>query len=243
MKFNKTHLAVFAVLASMMSFVSCSDDNDNNANNNGNGIYLPSAIEWADEEGLYFTYDSNNRLIFKVEAEKGDDGIIYPDTTKFLYDNQGRLSSTVRGGNTVTFAYADNKVFCVDSSNGKTYSLDTLELGSKGELLREYGTGRSCTYEYDASGNIIKAEYNKGTSNASTEVMTYDNKNGVFKDVNLPQWYCVYDNFFPYNIINNLITFKENDDKEQKSIIDYNEAGYPVKIVNDGVYNITYIKR
>lgn len=220
------------------SLVSCNDDDNNNEQ--ADTIYLPGKIiNKSLEEGsggsatLYFRYDKENRVTYiiqsmnEVPAEKGD-------TLSFLYDTEGRLSSVVTPFDTTRFTYNGNKVFCVQN-NADTYYRDTLELGSNGELLKLYSAEYFYTYEYDSKGNLMQY-IGKDLLGSQTSIttLTYDDKNGLFKNIKTPSWYFIKGQGFPLCFVNNTLQELHADGSADIFICKYNDVDYPISVEVDG---------
>lgn len=234
MNLKKFYLKALVALVSLC-FVSCSDDDTVSTD----VIYLPSTIvNKSLVEGnesmstLYFRYDKESRLTYIIQAA-GKAAPENGDTLSFSYDNQGRLSFVV-AGDTTRFTYNGDKVFCTQMYNDEYYR-DTLEVGSKGELLKLYNTDQIYTYEYDVKGNLIKYT-GKGTdeSMAYISTLTYDGKNGLFKNIKTPSWYFIREQGFPLCFINNTLQEVHGDGCVDLFTCDYNDAGYPSNVEVNG---------
>lgn len=230
----------FLTLITLVSFfwVSCNDDH--NDNGQSETIYLPGKIiNKSLEEGnegsvaLYFRYDKENRVTYIIQSmneapvEKGD-------TLSLVYDTQGRLSSVVTPFDTTQFTYSGNKVFCVQN-NADTYYRDTLELGSNGELLELYSAEYLYTYEYDSKGNLMQyigKEMLGGQTSVTT--LTYDDKNGLFKNIKTPSWYFIKGQGFPLCFVNNTLQELHADGSADIFTCKYNDVDYPISVEVDG---------
>ncbi|WP_146212714.1 hypothetical protein [Dysgonomonas alginatilytica] len=229
----------FLTLITLVSFslVSCNDDS---GNGQADIIYLPGKIiNKSLEEGyegsatLYFRYDKENRVTYIIQsmneapAEEGD-------TLSFAYDTEGRLSSVVTLFDTTKFTYNSNKVYCVQN-NADTYYRDTLELGSSGELLKLYSAEYLYTYEYDWKGNLTKyIGTNTVEGQTSITTLTYDDKNGLFKNIKTPSWYFIKGQGFPLCFMNNTLQELHADGSADTFTCKYNDVGYPVSVEVDG---------
>lgn len=229
----------FLTLITLVSFslVSCNED-DNNGNGQGDAVYLPDVIiNKSLQEGydgvatLYFRYDKQNRLIHIIQA-MGEATAETGDTLSFNYDSQGRLSYVV-SADTTKFTYGGNKVFCVNRTEDG-YLKDTLELGNNGELLKLYNADEVYNYEYDAKGNLNK--YNVKDINGNlihTTTLTYDNKNGLFKNIKTPSWFFIREQAFPLCFVNNTLQ-EVNDSVIDTFTCEYNDAEYPTSVEVSG---------
>lgn len=228
----------FLTLIALVSFSLVSCDDDNNGNEETGGVYLPDVIvNKSLEEGydgiatLYFRYDAQNRLTYIIQA-MGEATAEAGDTISFNYDSQGRLSYVV-SADTAKFTYNGNKVFCISPSEDGFYR-DTLELGSKGELLKLYNAEVMYTYGYDGKGNMDKYTVKDINGNViHTTTLTYDDKNGLFKNIKTPSWFFIREQAFPLCFINNTLQ-EVNDSVADIFTLKYNDAGYPTSVEVSG---------
>lgn len=220
-----------------LSLVSCNDD-DNNGNGEADIVYLPDVIvNKSLEEGydgfatLYFRYDNQNKLTYIIQAV-GETTVESGDTLRFNYDSQGRLSHVI-SGDTTKFTYNGNKIFCATHTEGDYYR-DTLELGSNGELLKLYNADETYTYGYDIRGNLDKCVVKDKSGNVTrTTTLTYDDKNGLFKNIKTPSWYFIREQAFPLCFINNTLQ-EVNNSVADVFTCEYNDAAYPISVEVSG---------
>ena len=226
-----------ALIFSTLAFVSCNDSDDNNTGVDTSGIYLPTKFE-SEENVQTFVYDSENRLIESKDIE--DDGS-RTNIVTFVYTNGQLVSAkevTTEVGNDqtyvstedYTFTYQNNEVTVVNvytsnSSNSTQTSVYTID--SNGKLQ----SGNGLTVTYDSKGNVTKL-----VEDDFENTYTYDNQNGMFKNVNTPQWafYLVLEEFHIFDINNvTKLTYKDSEDAEEdfsNISYQYNSANYPVKM-------------
>lgn len=234
-----------ALMFSTLAFVSCNNSDDNSVNQDS-GIYLPTKFE-SDENVQTFIYDSENRLIESKDIE--DDGSRINVVT-FVYANGQLVSAkevTTEAGNDqtyvstedYTFTYQNNEVTVVNVytsnwSNNTQTSIYTIDANGKLQ------TGNGVFVTYDSRGNITKlvegdVEY----------TYTFDDKNGMFKNVNSPQWafYLLLEGLHIFDINNaTKLIYKDSEDAEggfSNITYQYNSANYPVKMNITGSDNFS----
>lgn len=197
MKRFKGLLAIFFVLSlACGGFSSCSDDDDGLLNEK----LLPSKIKSSNGESVVrFTYDEQNRLI-KVNTTEIFDGE-QTSELKIYYDELNKINQAVK-----TSSYGDGEEdiirFSYEGANKISYTYKDKEnvllaegrgvIDSKGNLVwyekKTYGIYASSAvydYEYDNDGNVIRTVVDEKYA----EAHKYDNKNGIFRYVNTPQWF------------------------------------------------------
>ena len=115
-----------------------------------------------------------------------------------------------------------------------------LEVDAKGNLIND----GYFTYSYDANGNITKM-----TSDDSEEVkLTFDAKNGIFINLNLPKWVSTYILENQTNLVNNAVSinYEDSDFPEDNFTgtvkYDYNADNYPVKMEATSSTDGTFIQ-
>ncbi len=114
---------------------------------------------------------------------------------------------------------------------------DFLELNDKGQLIKHHSyvsssRTRIITYEYDKAGNISKESYDDNTS--YDDLYTFDNKKGVFSDINAPSWLFIQSPYIFQGLgqlfmANNLLTIR-SENATGAATYEYDTDGYPVKI-------------
>lgn len=226
---KKLVLSAFLLVGFM--FTSCDKNDDNNTTEEGtvdiSKMYLPLKMTGNDYVTM-FTYNNKGQVTKIVES----DGYEYT----FSY-NGNHLSSFVgiEPGIKTTYTFIQNgntiTVNLVGEINGEKFE-DThlLEVDAKGNLLKE----DDATYVYDSKGNNTKVTYEDG----ETVTLTFDDKNGVFKNLNLPKWVCTYFLYYNANLVNNALTldfvsdeFPEDNNSSDISY-EYNADGYPIKVTS-----------
>lgn len=226
-----------ALMFSTLAFVSCNNSDDNNTGVDESGIYLPTKFE-SEENVQTFVYDSENRLIESKDIL--EDGS-YSKVVTFVYTNKQLVSAkevtteigdeqTYVSTEDYTFTYQNNEVTVVNvytSNWGNNTRTSVYTIDSNGKLQ----SGNDVTVVYDSNGNITKL-----VEDDFENTYTYDNKNGIFKNVNTPQWafYLLLDGFHNFDINNvTKLTYKDSEDAEggySNITYQYNSANYPIKM-------------
>ena len=230
-------------------FASCDKEEDTvNQDQNGNvdvtKMYLPLKMV-ADDYTTNFTYNNKAQVTKVVES----DGFEY--AFSYTGDQLNKIVETERNAvTTYTFQQSGTnvtlnikRVFNSQEYNGTV----KLVVDSKGNLIND----EDFTYSYDANGNIVKM-----TTEYGDEVdFTYDTKNGVFKNLNLPKWVVAYILDYKPNMTNNALSmiYESDEDPEDNMTsaiqYQYNNDNYPVKMVassnQEGTFNqtIEYTKK
>jgi len=236
---KKLVLSAF-VLAGLM-FTSCDKNDDNNTTEEGtvdvSKIYLPSKIV-SDDGTTVFTYNNKAQLT-KIDESDG-----YEYT--FTYSGEQLVEATTTENNIktfYTFSQAGTKltVSMKAEFNGQTHNdTEILTLDSKGNLLND----GYFNYTYDANGNITKMK----SDDSEEIILKFDDKNGIYKNVKLPQWVFAYIVSEQVNIVNNAVNidYKDSDFPEDNFTgtvkYDYNTDNYPVKMEATSSIDGTYIQ-
>lgn len=236
---KKVVLSAF-VLAGLM-FTSCDKNDDNNPTEEGTvdvtKMYLPSKIV-SDDYTTTYTYNNKGQVTKITES----DGYEYT----FTY-NGNQLVEVVSIDEvyktTYTFTQSGTKLTLniKGEFNGQIQTdTEELTLDSKGNLIND----GYFTYSYDANGNITKM-----TSDDSEEVkLTFDAKNGIFKNLNLPKWVSTYILENQTNLVNNAVSinYEDSDFPEDNFTgtvkYDYNADNYPVKMEATSSTDGTFIQ-
>ncbi|MDR0873723.1 MAG: hypothetical protein LBN27_09725 [Prevotellaceae bacterium] len=224
----KKYLMIFLSLALAVVFSACNKDDDkgNNKeddgeNNNNTQVYLPSKIIY-DGETTTFTYDNQRRVTEQKNSYT---------TNTYTYNSDGTLAQVVKlnedplSSRTITYEYKENAVERIATGSKSTYEYvlkDNRIVANNSDL-------DSYSYTYDAVGNMIKQTKQTKVgykTYENTYEYTYDNKNGVFKNVNIPQWYKITElyQWSDIAVVNNALT---DGDLGWKLEYVYNENGYP----------------
>lgn len=223
-------LVLSAFLLAGFMFTSCDKNDDNTTVEEGtvdvSKMYLPSKIT-ADDYTTIFTYNNKAQLTKIVES----DGYEYT----FSYSGDQLVEATAIESNIktfYTFSQAGTKltVNMKAEINGQTHNdTEILTLDSKGNLLND----GYFNYTYDANGNITKMK----SDDSEEIVLKYDDKNGIYKNVKLPQWVFAYIMSEQLNIVNNVVDIDYEDSEFPEDnftgtvTYNYNADNYPVKMV------------
>lgn len=230
---KKIVLSAF-VLAGII-FTSC-DKNDDNVTKTEEQtvdvtkLYLPLKIT-ADDYITNFTYNNKGQLTKIDESDSYEYSFVYTGNqlTSFveIYSGTKTTYTFSQSGNVIT-------VNLVGEQNDETLNdTHTLEVDAKGNLIND----GYFIYTYDANGNNVKIEAKNGDGIAN---ITYDNKNNVFKNLNLPNWVANYLSVYSSGS-NNPLTFNfvsQEDPEDNNSatmVYIYNADGYPTKITAKGI--------
>lgn len=252
----KRNIFLFVSCILSLSFLtfSCSDDDNDGIFPGGTSAkLLPTVIKG--EKGIfesYYQYDSRNRLISKKDVWPRDGK--RSSTYEVSYDTEGRISKMVQtdskytaDNRILTYVYDGSKV-TVQSDNPAQADF-IVEIDDQGKVLKfqsapnEGSSSYTENYDYDTNGNI------KGIQKSGRKYRSYryDNKNGIFKHINMPQWFIVTQlnelYMFNNNITEEIVSDSSQEKAELRGIVDegykityvYNENGYPRR------YNHPYV--
>ncbi|WLD24574.1 hypothetical protein NU10_04020 [Flavobacterium dauae] len=227
----KKKLFLFVFLG-MISILGCNDDNNVQANTLDGIVPLNVTYTNSGESGLIsYDYDTKNRITnIEIHTNKRNISILFAYNNELLVNVN--LIENARYKANYDISYSGNKVFIEESSLHLDYPdnirqvQDTITIDSNKYFVNgsnNMGSKTSCSYDHNS--NISKI------SDVHIE-MTYDSKNGMFKNVNNDQWIFVYflrsfllgETFLNYN--NNCTQIK--DVRNYK--MTYNENNFPIKI-------------
>jgi len=224
-------LALSAFVLAGLFFTSCDDKETEGTDGKVDlgKTYLPLKIS-TNSYTTNFSYNDKGQVVKITESDGYEyvfkyDGkqlveIVEDDTSNGGYKTVYTFSQT---GSTVTL----NMEAVIDGQ--KYEDKENLQLDAKGNLAYD----GYFTYTYDASGNVVKM-----TSEDGEATLAYDAKNGIFKNMNLPQWVMSYILSYQINHINNVLTFSfvsedVEDNNSGTAKYDYNADGYPIKATVD----------
>lgn len=258
MKTYRTILTAIAISLFAFSFTSCSDDDEDKE-----PIFLPYKI--TDQYGTTeYVYDSKSRLI----KSKYFDSNILKSEKIITYNNKGQIekiewSSVPKNDYSIiyTVKYVENTITItpnIEIADDYTHTWE-ITLDNQGRIKKETKYNSNYNYisdfEYDELGNInrIDIEFSDHGYKLYHDLCTYDNKNGIFKNDQTPQWYRVWNRIYFdfFYSVNNQIVYEEYNnlsgrltEKYTQSYI-YNEDNYPIQFIshNCGETTIEYIKR
>ena len=231
-------LALSAFVVAGFMFTSCKDD-DNNTTEEGtvdiSKMYLPLKIT-ADDYTTIYTYNNKGQVTKIVES----------DGYEYIFNYSGNqlvevinIDDTYK--TTYTFTQSGTKLTLnmKGEFNGQTQTdSEELTLDSKGNLIND----GYFTYSYDANGNIVKMASDDGEEIK----LTFDSKNGIFKNLNLPKWISTYILENQTNLVNNTLSVNlTSEDFPEDNFsgtvkYEYNADNYPVKLESSSSSNETY---
>ena len=225
-------LVLSAFVAAGLMFTSCDKNDENNTTEEGtvdvSKMYLPLKMV-ADGYTITFTYNNKGQVAKIVDTDGYEYSFTYNDNQLISFvsiDPDAKTTYTFKqSGNTITVSLDGNV-------NGEKVS-DThiLEIDAKGNLIKD----DEATYTYDSKGNNTKVSYGEGEE----VVLTFDDKNGIFKNLNLPKWVSAYLLSYNGNLVNNFLSYDYKDadfpeDNNSSTITyEYNADGYPTKITSE----------
>lgn len=241
-------LVLSAVVLAGLMFTSCDKNDDKNTTEEGTvdlkKMYLPSKIV-SDLGTTVYTYNNKAQLT-KISESDG-----YEYTFTYSGDQLVEATATENDIKTFyTFSQTGTKltVNMKAEFNGQTHNdTEILTLDSKGYLLND----GDFNYTYDANGNITKMK----SADSEEIVFKYDDRNGIYKNVKLPQWVFAYIVSEQINLVNNVVNIdsKDSDFPEDNFTAtvsySYNADNYPVKMVgkstleDDFTQTIEYTKK
>src|SRR5690606_9061996 len=196
-------------------------------------------------------YDDKDRFIEILDRENNKFENVF-----FTYEND-TLTQIKTVGNTtyevlnttITFTYVKDIIYVQRKTEGyNTTNMDKLKIDQSGMLLSIVEDTRiNRQFFYDSNGNMTKWI----DLYAEEADLTYNSTNGIFKNVNLPQWAKYYtmryiSYFFVYSLMNNIqeINYSHNAFNPEKYIYQYNSQMYPEFMGRDNqyYYEIEYSK-
>ena len=239
-------LSAFYVIFISFLMLSCSDDNDSDYEVFPGGTsakILPVKVT-GDKNAtiIYYEYDNNNRLVtIKREWPRAGEG----STNTISYDTEGRIVKLTRTHTTPennyiwTYTYNGSQITAKYDKSAHSF---IIEVNESGHILKRD--------QLDVDGNVVYSEYfvyddngnikNKNTSHPNYRSYTYDDKNGIFKNVNIPQWFLATQLSELYTFDNNVVEESvkySNGEIEERLLVDsgfkiaytYNGNDYPIK--------------
>lgn len=239
-----TYLLVLLLLTGQV-FISCEKDEDSEPKKKS---LIPIKItEYEDGFIDYVTYLEYNTDNLLTKVDYGDG---YYNTLE--YDSDGRLIKSNIYEDNILYCYdsyeynESNQIIKIQSyyKDGATESFIARsyyvhEYDINGNVIKktEYGTNDAIvlyfTFSYDSNGNMINKKYywpDYQTGEISTDtyeewIYTYDDKNNIYKSVNMP--------FLWQSFINNALTetLSESSGESYTQIYTYtyNEENYPIE--------------
>lgn len=240
-------LSAFCVIFISFLIPSCSDDNDSDYEVFPGGTsakILPvKVIGDKNATIIDYEYDNNNRPVtIKRKWPRAGEGCF---TKTISYDTEGRIvklthiHTTPENNYISTYTYNGSQITVKYDNSAQSF---TIEVNESGQILKrdqldvDGNVVYSEDFVYDDNGNIK----NKNTSYLNYRSYTYDDKNGIFKNVNIPQWFLATQlselYMFNNNVVDESVKYS-NGEIEKRLLVDsgfkivytYNENGYPIK--------------
>lgn len=233
----------------LFGILSCTDSDDTIEKNNR--ALLPKVITTtqsydAEPEYVYthiktFNYDNLNRLIeiitetYRNMREERDVSFFHSITEKieYLVDNtisQTDITTTTTETTSVVRIYSMENKSTINIILDENLS-ETIEL-ENGLAMKYNKQGLTKTYQYNEKGDISQYSYSSRDYSSIKKYET-DNREGIFKNMNIPQWFFVY-LFEEEGQLNNIeeiyILHNGTFMGYGTNIYEYNNMGYPVKI-------------
>jgi SH3-like domain-containing protein len=183
-------------------------------------LLLPSQLIYYEEDADYkdkviFVYDEQMRfkeiILYEIDANENE---TYIGKSILGYDSKGRINKFEKriensAPITHTFRYSrtTNSVKVTNSQTSSIYN--TYFFDENGYLQTKETFYFAVLYGeiYEYTNNNITRVYGDGRVYTTTEYYEYGDKNGVYKNVNLPQWlFCMWQLNEWMSIENNRIT-------------------------------------
>src|SRR5690606_14781463 len=213
-----------------------SGGNSGGGNNNSSIPNLPIKITRDYKRYETFKYDNKGRIVQqnmisdiyylrKMFIKYSNDTIVSIKKFDEWFYNDTIYYKFIYSGNTIRYDYA--------TSNGSVSGYNIMTLDNNCVLLKDDYRYVKREYFYDSNKNLIKIK----VVNQEVNYSYFANTNGVFKNVNMPQWffYSVFNTRVTNSIFNNM-----SKAIGQTNIYDtinyryqYNKDGYPVNIYSD----------
>ena len=220
---------------------SCSSDDDNG----GATSTLPVKIDFTEDgETFNVLFSYNGNKISKMKYSLGSPG----GNTEAVFEYEGdkitkMTLDLVVGVITNTYTYENNRIATMTTDYGRDgstlYTYNWLE----DNKVRKSGGDCDCyTDFYITNGNVVKTV--ESFAESLTEInYTFDNKNGIFKNVEGFQYLIEEDNlFFNRNNVTKEVTTAGDNTSTTNYSYEYNNKDYPTKQTENADNNliITY---
>jgi len=227
---------LFIFCFTFLALFSCSSDNDSDGNNSDNDTILLRKIVSSDGTFQEFFYTGNklDRIIF-------DDGNYdeYTYSGNYITSIQEFNSNGQSTGNWDIIEYVNGKISRVETySNNELVEVRNISYNDS-QIITFGDQNEDTNYwlsSIDVNDNVFKVEKYENSQVFGTDILTYDNKNNPFKNV---QGFGLFGLYESYN--NNILTENANYDLPVGNYTnnitrsyEYNEQNYPVSstIVN-----------
>jgi len=245
---------IYSMMAAV-AFTAC----DKDEKDKGGVSKLPVSVTFA--EGSYaeretFTYDNNNRLITStwVELDAAGNEQGSKSTYEYTYSGNDLVKIVSNNSSDVYITYLSATQIQLVEKWSSSNDTTVLELNSKGQVVKYY----SSRLTYNADGTVAKTEYADGSTVTDVVTYTYDSKNGIYKNWNMPQWFIASDDDYFQFFLHNAVSYEykynptvpSNSDYTVTLSIVYDADDYPTKITetdskhpnSPGVRTIVYDK-
>lgn len=253
MKLYHILLSVLILAGTILS--SCSDADGNHVNSSMRllPVKISTESEASNRRTYTYKYDTSNRLIEYVETSLFGNNIGLEDmetTCKIVYNEQNNIDSLIISPHLINdFADIDNSLYALVSDTVvfeyqgeevlvkyKNKKDEKIYINSRREVVAyEYYSGVAGklkitnSYEYDDKGNILRIVINNGVDKPYIPyTYAYDNRNGIFKNVNVPQWFMVIMLDQRFNMSNNYKEYSDYDGYKWLMEYGYNRDDYPI---------------
>ena len=213
-----------------------------------------------------FEYDDNNRLV-NINAVDIENplNVMNNNVPRISYNSSGDVDKAVycgfdnfhlpanvsyfRDSFVYVFSRKDKIITCniteyfdseIFDQYTETITLNDLELPGRIEKIN----GSFYTYLYDTKGNLISAKHGHvGLQGEEINYSyTYDNKNGMFSQVNTSKWWLVFSGYT--DICNNRVTIVEEDTESPPIKFNniYDKCNYikSVQITDVNIFDVEY---
>lgn len=198
-----------------------------------------------------FQYDEQHRLTAIVSHDIVDT-LIYQGNELVLerilikHYSTGEREETSR----ITYLRSGNTIEMRETYKASSETdVSTITLNSKGlpstrEGINRFGVKYRYTYTYDNTGNLLQSNFFQRTLLMTVTTAAYDNRKGVFSDIQTPKWYHLV-NGVPSNIFNNYIKYTESNKlyenvNDEGEVVGGGEPIYQDEIESDGMYVLEY---
>jgi hypothetical protein len=249
------NILLLLILVGMFFCTSCADSENNHVNSSLKLIPAKIDVEYeASNRHTYtYKYDGDNRLVEYVETSLygNNTGLEDMETRcKIVYNDENNIDTLIISprlledyadidnslyeliNDTVMFEYQGQEV----TVKYKKKKDEKILINPNREVVRyEYYGGIdnelkiTNTYEYDDQGNILRIVINNGVDQPYIPyTYTYDKRNGIYKNVNIPQWFMAIMLDQRFNMSNNYKEYWDVDGYKWTMEYSYDKNDYPV---------------
>ncbi|MDL2214688.1 hypothetical protein LJC00_00675 [Dysgonomonas sp. OttesenSCG-928-M03] len=255
MKFTKL-ISWMLIIAGIVFFNSCNDEDGNHINSAAKLLpsKITTEYEGGNKRIYTYQYDDDNRLAEYREISYFGNNVSLEDMEticKITYSDDSKIDSLIiipqlldpdksrnitseissLVNDTILFEY-EGQIVTVKYRNKED---EQILINSKGEVTAyKYYAGinnlRSITntFEYDNKGNITKTIRNNGIApSLSPYTYIYDKRNGIFRNMDVPQWFLVIMLNIDFNLVNNYQQYTDYEGGKWAIEYEYNNDDYP----------------